>query len=121
MKVFQIENDICYWEATKQFPTVESTIGFFPPDVKFIEAPDTVFEGWGYLDGEFIKPTPQKGWLYDDKTGTFYPEGELAPSKIPTELELAQQDITDLQLNDIEQGQQMTDLELTILGGVTNV
>ncbi|MFR1051477.1 MAG: hypothetical protein ACLSE7_07080 [Lachnospirales bacterium] len=40
---------------------------------------------------------------------------------VPTELELAQQDITDLQLNDIEQGQQMTDLELTILGGVTNV
>lgn len=38
---------------------------------------------------------------------------------VPTEMELAQQDITDLQLNDIEQGQQMTDLELTILGGGT--
>lgn len=38
-----------------------------------------------------------------------------------TELELAQQAITDLDLNDIEQGQQITDLELMILEGRTNV
>lgn len=44
-----------------------------------------------------------------------------SPPYIPTEIELTQQDITDLQLNDIEQGQQMTDLELEILGGGTSV
>ena len=53
-------------------------------------------------------------------TPTERPEPESTPV-VPTEMELAQQDITDLQLNDIEQGQQMTDLELTILGGGTGV
>lgn len=72
MKVFQIEANICYWDATRQFPTVESTVGFFPPDLLFVEAPDNVFEGWGYVDGEFIQPTPPEGWAYDENTGTFY-------------------------------------------------
>lgn len=80
MKVFQIEANICYWDATRQFPTVESTVGYFPPALQFVEAPDYVFEGWGYVDGEFIKPTPPEGWLYDDVTGTFYQEGETPPS-----------------------------------------
>lgn len=75
MKVFQIEANICYWDATSQFPTVESTVGYFPPSLLFVEAPDHVFEGWSYIDGEFIKPTPPEGWLYDDDTGTFYQEG----------------------------------------------
>lgn len=80
MKIFQIEAGICYWEATKQFPSLESTIGFFPPEVLFVEAPDYVFEGWGYDEtkiGEarFIKSAPPKGFVYDEKTGTFYPEG----------------------------------------------
>lgn len=76
MKVFQIEANICYWDATHQFPTVESTIGYFPPDLLFVEAPDYVFEGWGYANGEFIKPMAPEGWLYDDVTGTFYRENE---------------------------------------------
>lgn len=72
MKLFQIVNDFCYYDITKQFPTKASTVGFFPPDVEFVEAPDYVFEGWGYVDGEFIQPTPPEGWLYDANTGTFY-------------------------------------------------
>jgi len=51
-------------------------------------------------------------------TPTERPTPEPEPY-VPTEMELAQQDITDLQLSDIEQGQQMTDLELMILGGTT--
>lgn len=74
MKCFQVLNEICHWDATNQFPTVESTIGYFPPDLLFVEAPDYVFEGWGYVDGEFIKPEPPEGWVYDENTGTFYPE-----------------------------------------------
>lgn len=85
MKVFQIEANVCYWDATRQFPTKESTVGYFPPDLLFVEAPDYVFEGWGYIDGEFIKPEAPEGWLYDDATGTFYREGEEAPSISGTE------------------------------------
>lgn len=87
-KVFQIESNICYWDATRQFPTVESTVGYFPPALQFVEAPDYVFEGWGYVDGEFIKPTPPEGWLYDEGTGTFYQEGMDAPSERKTFSEL---------------------------------
>lgn len=56
MKVFQIINWKCHWDATAQFPTVESTVGFFPPDDLFVEAPDYVQEGWGYINGEFVEP-----------------------------------------------------------------
>lgn len=78
-KVFQIESGICYWDATRQFPTVDSTVGFFPPNLLFVEAPDYVFEGWGYANGEFIKPEPPEGWEYDEKTGTFYDPNYKAP------------------------------------------
>lgn len=81
MKVFQVIGGICYWDATSQFPTKESTIGFFPPEDLFVEAPDTVFTGWGYVDGKFLKPEAPEGWLYDEESGTFYPEGEI-PSQV---------------------------------------
>ena len=56
----------------------------FPPTDVFVEAPDYVFEGWGFDplaegDARFIKPEPPKGWLYDDATGTFYPADEDPP------------------------------------------
>lgn len=53
------------------FPSVESTIGYFPKNLLFVEAPDYVFEGWGYVDNEFITPTPPEGWLYDEKMEPF--------------------------------------------------
>ncbi len=93
MKVFQIVSNVCYWDATRQFPNVESTVGCFPPDLLFVEAPDYVFEGWGYdpeaqEDGRFVQPTPPEGWLYDRETGTFYQEGELSHSKPLTPFDL---------------------------------
>lgn len=77
MKVFQIVGNVCYWDASKQFPSLESTIGHFPPSVLFAEAPDYVFEGWGYDEtaiGEerFLKPSAPEGFEYDEQTGTFY-------------------------------------------------
>lgn len=96
MKVFQVENDICYWDATRQFPTVASTIGYFPPNLLFVEAPDYVFEGWGYVDGNFIKPTPPEGWLYDDGTGTFYIEGEEPASSADKFKDLVTSPISDI-------------------------
>lgn len=89
MKVFQVKGSVCYWDATTKFHTAAETAGRFPPSVLFVEAPDYVFEGWGYDydkegDERFIQPEPPKGWLYDKGTGTFYPEGETAPSEQPT-------------------------------------
>lgn len=80
MKIFQIVDGFCYWDATMQFPTLQSTVGKFPPNVLFVEAPDYVFEDWGYDDTEigdarFIKPIPPEGFVYDPQTGTYYPEG----------------------------------------------
>ena len=79
MKIFQILNGFCHWDATRKHPTLESTIGKYAPDILFVEAPDYVHEGCGFDetaegDARFIIPTPPKGWLYDEATGTFYPE-----------------------------------------------
>lgn len=84
MKIMQILDGFCHWDATSQFPTMQELEGRFAPDIIFVEAPDYVFEGWGYDesvegDARFIKPEPPEGFLYDDKTGTFYPEGEEPP------------------------------------------
>lgn len=84
MKIFQIVDNFCYYDATAVHPSLADTEGRYPPDVLFVEAPDNVFEGWGYNpnaegDARFIKPTPPEGWLYDDATGTFYPEDGKKP------------------------------------------
>lgn len=86
MKVFQIKNDICFWETP--YSSISETVGRYPPNILFAEAPDHVFEGWGYVDGEFIQPVPPEGWNYDPATGGFYPDGgEPTPIQepIPTE------------------------------------
>lgn len=90
MKILQIVNGLCHWDATLTHPTLASTEGRYPPDVVFVEAPDFVFPGWGYDetqtgDGRFVQPElpqpeswtdPRTGavfhWVYDTPTGTFY-------------------------------------------------
>lgn len=79
MKVFQIESGYCYWDATPKFGDLASLAGRFPASVVFVEAPDYVFEGWGYDatkegDERFIQPEAPDGFIYDPATGTFYPE-----------------------------------------------
>ena len=79
MKIFQILDNICHYDMTPVHPTLEDTVGKYAPDIIIVEAPDYVFEGWGFDDTEegdarFVKPVPPEGWLYDDATGTFYPE-----------------------------------------------
>ena len=76
MKIFQILNGFCHYDATPIHPTLADTVDKYAPDIIFVEAPDYVFEGWGYDetqkgDARFIKPTPPDGWLYDDTTGCF--------------------------------------------------
>lgn len=89
MKIFQIVKNLCHYDMTPIHPTLASTIGRYAPNVVIVEAPDYVFEGWGYNpdaegDDRFIKPTPPEGWLYDDATGTFYPADGEKP-KPPTQ------------------------------------
>lgn len=72
MKVFLIQNNFCAWQAPQE-ETLE-TIQDKHPGLVFVEAPDHVFEGWGYINQQFIKPTAPAGWLYDDQTGALYPE-----------------------------------------------
>lgn len=76
MKIFQILNGFCHYDATPIHPTLEDTVGKYAPDIVFIEAPDYVFEGWGYDetkegDARFIQPTAPEGWEYDVATGGF--------------------------------------------------
>lgn len=103
MKVFQIVNDFCYYDATPVHPNIASVIGKYPPDVLFVEAPDFVFEGWGYDETKegnerFVMPTPPVGWNYDPKSGTFYPEEEAEPEVEPEDPVLAlQKQVADLQ------------------------
>ena len=89
MKIMQILGSFCHWDATRTVGGSLDRCGeMFAPDMVFVEAPDHVFEGWGYDadaygDDRFIKPEAPEGWLYDEDTGTFYPEGEYPPGKEP--------------------------------------
>ena len=71
-KVFQIVNGMCHWYTP--FKSVSETVGKYPADCIFVEAPDYVYESWGYKETDengnvlpyeerFIKPTPPEGWL----------------------------------------------------------
>lgn len=77
-KVIQIVNDNCAWVTP--FENVGVTVGMYPSDCLFVEAPDYVFEGWGYItqdddgnyvsgDDRFVKPVAPEGCVYDDDTG----------------------------------------------------
>lgn len=79
MKIFQIYNGFCHWQTP--FKSLDETKDF-PPDCIFVEAPDYVNEQWGYDDTKegderFIHPEPPEGWIFDDETGTFFPESDL--------------------------------------------
>ena len=89
MKVFQVVRGFCHKDITL-FAKKNDLSNI--PALIWTEAPDYVFEGWGYDatkegDERFIKPTPPEGWLYDDGTGSFYEEGQIAPSKRPSDIE----------------------------------
>ena len=82
MKIFQIVDGFLHWDATNTVKRIDNTVEMFAPDIEFVEAPDYVFEGWGFDptqdgDARFLKPAPPEGWLYDDKTGTIYRPEDL--------------------------------------------
>lgn len=74
MKLFQIVNEVCYYDMTNLYSSLEDAASHYPDSVIIVEAPDNVFKGWGYdtKSKKFIKPTAPDGWSYDELTGTFY-------------------------------------------------
>lgn len=79
MKIFQIVNGFCWWDATSTVHSVEEAAEMFAPDCVFVEAPDYVHEGWGFDetaegDARFLRPEPPDGYIYDESSGTFAPE-----------------------------------------------
>lgn len=79
MRFFQILGEVCHWDASDVIASLDEAAERFAPDIVIVEAPDYVREGWGYDasaegDERFIRPVPPAGWLYDENTGTFYPE-----------------------------------------------
>lgn len=92
MKVFYIQDNFCF-HYHPEYNSASDAKKNFHESFTFVDAPDYVFEGWGYNpeaegDARFVKPTPPEGWLYDDATGTFYKEGHVAPSEKPSYAEL---------------------------------
>ena len=45
MKVFQIMNDKCHWDASRVHSSLAETVGRYAPNIVFVEAPDYVHEG----------------------------------------------------------------------------
>lgn len=79
MKIFNVFNSFVYKDYSFMLKSLDDAKDKFSSDMVFVEAPDYVFEGWGYDetkigDERFIKPIPPDGWLYDEDTGTFYKE-----------------------------------------------
>jgi hypothetical protein len=108
VKIMQIFQRFCHWDATASVGDIDTARQRFP-GLLFVEAPDYVFEGWGFDpsaegDARFIKPTPREGWLYDEKTGTMYRAEDLKPSESKTAAQLTaenaalQETVTDLEL-----------------------
>jgi len=119
MKVFQIIDGFCHWDATEVLGKAENADALFPEDLVFVDAPDFVSEGWGYdssadCDARFIRPSAPEGWLYDDVTGTFYPEDGIKPSELAkTPAQLAKENREPRKKN-AELEEAVTSLELAL-------
>lgn len=78
MKLFIVFNYQCYNDITKKYRDLEDAKKHYDDKTVIVEAPDYVFENWGFDatkigDERFIQPIPPDGWLYDHDTGTYYP------------------------------------------------
>lgn len=89
-KIMQIENGFVHWDASLDVPDLDWASSHYASTIHFVEAPDYVFEGWIFDetaegDARFVKPVAPDGWIYDDDTGAFKPDGTEARSVDPLE------------------------------------
>lgn len=107
MKVFQIVDGRCHYDATKLHASLaDIPAGIYPPALVFAEAPDYVREGWGYDpaqegDARFTQPPlPEPSqwsddtgqiffWRYSVESGTFFIAYENGDPVSPEDLERA--------------------------------
>lgn len=114
-QVFQVIDGIVHWK-TPYATKASIPKDHYPPKVmaQFVEtSDDSVREGWGYVSGEFVRPTPPEGWLYNDSTGTFYKQG-TEPVKLITpeqQISLLLTDNKKLQAQTTAQSQTISALE----------
>jgi len=62
-----------------EYQSIEETIGLYADNIKFVEAPDWCYEGYGYLpdaegDDRFIRPALPEGMVYDQNGNPTDPE-----------------------------------------------
>lgn len=81
MKVFQIENGICFYDMTNLYDSAAQAATHYPASLVIVDAPDEVREGWTY-DGKKFSPPIMEGMIYDDSTGCFYAEGAEPPKPV---------------------------------------
>jgi hypothetical protein len=88
MKIFMIENDMCMSEM-RGFPSLDMAKEFFKAaKLNLVEAPDHVFEGWGYMNGEFIQPTPpDENFVYDPDSGLVMLKYDLLYRKVSLQIQ----------------------------------
>lgn len=77
-KIFEILNQRVHREYP-QFDTVAEAYEVYSKDLLFVEAPDIVFEGYGFDptaqgDARFIRPALSEGWEYDENNCPWNPE-----------------------------------------------
>lgn len=100
MKVFQVENGICFYDMTHMYDSAAHAAAHYPASLVIVDAPDEVREGWTY-DGEKFSPPIMEGMVYDDSTGCFYAEGAEPPKPVDPSMEKQEQKRTISQLEDI--------------------
>lgn len=88
MKIVQIIGNRVHWDATPVHPTWESLDGKYAPNIIFVQAPDYVFEGWGFDwtktgNDRFVMPEVPEGFEYDPATGTFYDPNDINGEGVP--------------------------------------
>ena len=81
MKVFQIENGICFYDMTHMYDNAAQAATHYPASLVIVDAPDEVREGWTY-DGEKFSPPVMEGMVYDNATGCYYDEGGSPPKPV---------------------------------------
>lgn len=118
MKIFQVQDGFCFWDATSVVSTLEASKQLFSSELHFVEAPDYVFEGWSFdedLEGNdrFIKPIAPEGWRYDDRDGSFKPEGYEEPKTTDEKIEELRSEVHE-QIN-------FMNLTTTILDGIDGI
>lgn len=111
MKVVEILNSRVHCEYP-QYQTAAEASTHYAPTIVFVDAPDWVREGFGYVasnvgDERFVRPQLSEGWVYDDNGFEWNPEEQRAAERKQKHAETT--DDTMQALRKIREGDQTID------------